>query len=162
MAKDDDKRMAARLRRLQALETKAERKRETRRKIIIGAMVRAAQQSDSEISLRWLHEQIQARTRPDERGLFGLEDKPSASATGVDKAESAAAAPAAPITSRQKNLLTKLVEEHPELVRELGIDPEEPRLDDLSKAKATSLISAVLDRVKGQEPPADGGSPRDA
>ena len=148
-ARDADKRLAERLRRLQTDETKAERKRETRRKIIIGAIVRAAQTSQTDISLRWLEEQIRALKRPDDRALFGLDAEPSADATGADEAERAAA----PITSRQKKLLAKLVEEHPQLARELGVDPDEPELETLGKAKATSLIGAMLDRVNAQAPP---------
>ena len=151
-AKDADKQIAARLRQLQMHETKAERKRETRRKIIIGAIVRAAQMSQTDISLGWLEEQIQALTRPDDRALFGLDAEPSADAAEADKAEPAAARPA-PITARQKQLLAKLVEEHPELAREFGVDPDEPGLEKLGKAKATSLIGAMLDRVNAQAPP---------
>ena len=98
-AKDADKRIADQLRQLQTHEAKAERKRETRRKIIIGAIVRAAQTSQTDISLNWLDEQIQALTRPDDRALFGLDGEPSADA---DEAEPSAARPARPITSRQK------------------------------------------------------------
>ena len=145
-ARDADKRLAERLRRLQTDETKAERKRETRRKIIIGAIVRAAQTSQTDISLRWLDEQIRALKRPDDRALFGLDAEPSADAP-------AAARPALPITSRQKKLLAKLVEEHPQLAREFGVDPDEPELERLGKAKATSLIGAMLDRVNAQAPP---------
>ena len=50
-ARDADKRIVGQLRRLETHEAKAERKRETRRKIILGAIVRAAQQSKSDISL---------------------------------------------------------------------------------------------------------------
>ena len=138
-----------RLRQLQTHETKAERKRETRRKIIIGAIVRAAQTSQTEISLRWLEEQIQALTRSDDRALFGLDLEPSADAADSDNAEPAGA----PITARQKKLLAELVEEHPELAREFGVDPDEPELEKLGKAKATSLIGAMLDRVNAQAPP---------
>ena len=151
-AKDADKRIAAQLRQLQTHETKAERKRETRRKIIIGAIVRAAQTSQTDISLDWLDEQIQALTRPDDRALFGLDRESSADAAEADKAEPAAARPA-PITARQKNLLARLVDEHPELAREFGVDPDEPELEKLGKAKATSLIGAMLDRVNAQAPP---------
>ena len=151
-AKDADKQIADQLRQLQMHETKAERKRETRRKIIIGAIVRAAQTSQTDISLDWLEEQIQALTRPDDRALFGLDLEPSADAAEADKAEPAAARPA-PITARQKKLLAKLVEEHPELAREFGVDPDEPELEALGKAKATSLIGAMLDRVNAQAPP---------
>ena len=150
-AKDADKRIATQLRQLQTHEAKAERKRETRRKIIIGAIVRAAQTSQTDISLDWLDEQIQALTRPDDRALFGLDGEPSADAE-ADKADPAAARPAAPITSRQKKLLVRLVDEHPELARELGVDPGEPELDKLGKAKAASLIDTMLDRVNSQAP----------
>ena len=101
------------------------RKRETRRKIIVGAIVRAAQTSNADISLRWLEAQIQALKRSDDRALFGLDGEPSADATDADKAEPAAARPA-PVTSRQKQLLAKLVEEHPQLARELGVNPTSP------------------------------------
>ena len=149
-AKDADKRIGAQLRQLQTHETKAERKRETRRKIIIGAIVRAAQTSQTDISLDWLEQQIQALTRPDDRALFGLDGKPSADA---DEAEPSAMRPAPPATPRQKQLLAKLVEEHPEFAREFGIDPDEPELDKLGKAKATSLIDAMLDRANAEAPP---------
>ena len=107
-------------------ETKAERKRETRRKIVIGAIVRAAQTSQTDISLGWLEEQIQALTRPDDRALFGLDGEPSADAAEADKAEPAAARPA-PITVRQKQLLAKLVEEHPQLARGVRRRPRRAR-----------------------------------
>ena len=150
--RDADKRLADQLRRLQTHEMKSERKRETRRKIIVGAIVRAAQTSRTDISLRWLEEQIQALKRPDDRALFGLDVEPSADATDADKAEPAAARPA-PITSRQKKLLARLVEEHPQLAREFGVDPDEPELEKLGKAKATSLIGAMLERVNASAPP---------
>ena len=144
-ARDADKRLADRMRQLQTHEMQAERKRETRRKIIIGAIVRAAQTSRTDISLHWLEEQIQALKRPDDRALFGLDGEPSADATDAEKAELAA-----PITPRQKKLLAKLVEEHPQLAREFGVDPDEPGLEKLGKAKATSLIGAMLERVNSQ------------
>ena len=148
-ARDGDKRLADRLRQLQAEEAKRERKRETRRKIVIGAIVRAAQMSQTQISLRWLKEHIYALKRPDDRALFGLDLEPSADATDADKSEP----PATPITSRQKKLLAQLVEEHPRLARELGVNPDEPGLEKLGKAKAGLLIQAVLDRVNPQAPP---------
>ena len=148
-ARDADKRLADLLRQLQTHEAKTERKRETRRKIIIGAIVRAAQISQTDISLGWLEEQIQALTRPDDRALFSLDAEPSADAADSDKTEPAAT----PITSRQKNLLATLVEEHPQLARGFGVNPDEPELEKLSKAKATSLIGAMLDRVNAQAPP---------
>ena len=149
-----DKRLADQLRQLQTHETKAERKRETRRKIIIGAIVRAAQTSQTDISLRWLEEQIKALKRPDDRALFGLDGEPSADPAEAGSAEPAAARPA-PITPRQKKLLATLVEEQPELAREFGVDPDEPELEKLGKAKATSLIGAMLDRVNAQAPPGE-------
>ena len=91
-ARDADKRLADRLRQLQADEAKTERKRETRRKIVIGAIVRAAQMSQTEISLRWLEAQIHALKRPDDRALFGLDLEPSADAAGADKSEPAGCA----------------------------------------------------------------------
>ena len=150
--RDADRLLADRLRRLQTDEAKTERKRETRRKIIIGAIVRAAQTSQTDISLRWLEEQIRALKRPDDRALFGLGAEPSADVTDADKAETAAARPA-PITARQKKLLAKLIEEHPQFARELGVDPDEPGLEKLGKANAASLISAMLDRAKAQAAP---------
>ena len=147
-AKDADKRIADQLRQLQTHEAKAERKRETRRKIIIGAIVRAAQTSQTDISLDWLDEQIRALTRPDDRALFGLDGEPCADPAGADKAE--ATARPAPITARQKQLLAELVEEHPQFARELGVDPDEPGLEQLGKAKAASLIGAILDRANAQ------------
>ena len=154
-ARDVDKRLADQLRQLQTHESKAERRRETRRKIIIGAIVRAAQTSQTDISLPWLEEQILALKRPDDRALFGLDGEPSADATEAGKAEPGAARPA-PITPRQKKLLVTLVEEHPELAREFGVDPDEPGLEKLGKAKATSLIGAMLERVNAQAPPDEG------
>ena len=142
-AKDTDKRLADRLRQLMAEEAKRERKRETRRKIVIGAIVRGAQVSQTEISLGWLEEQIHALKRPDDRTLFGLDPEPSAEEDGSGTAD-------APITARQKRLLGELVEEHPEVVRELGVDPEAPGLEKLDKAKANLLIRAVLERVNPQ------------
>ena len=145
-AKDADKRIADRLRQLQVEEARAERKRETRRKIVIGAIVRGAQMSETEISLGWLEAQIHALKRPDDRALFGLDLEPSADAADADKTEPAGA----PITSRQKKLLAELVEEHPQVARELGVDPDEPGLETLGKEKASFLIQTVLDRVNPQ------------
>ena len=141
-----DKRVADRLRQLQTEEARAERKRETRRKIVIGAIVRGAQMSETEISLGWLEAQIHALKRPDDRALFGLDEEPSADAADVDKTEPAGA----PITARQKKLLAQLVEEHPQVARKLGVNPEEPGLEALDKEKASFLIQEVLDRVNPQ------------
>ena len=147
-AKDADKRLANRLRQLQAEETRAERKRETRRKIVIGAIVRAAQMSETEISLGWLKAQIHTLKRPDDRALFDLDLEPNADAVGADKTEPAGA----PITPRQKKLLAELVAEHPQVAREFGVNPAEPGLETLDKAKAGFLIRGVLDRVNPQAP----------
>ena len=145
-AKDADKRLAERLRQLQVEEAKRERKRETRRKIVIGAIVRAAQVSQTEISLRWLDEQIHGLKRPDDRALFSLDPERSADTDETELTD-------APITARQMKLLGELVEEHPQVVRELGVAPEEPGLDKLDKAKAGLLIQAVLERVNQEARP---------
>ena len=143
-----DKLLADRVRRLEAEEAKRERRRETRRKIVIGAIVRAAQMSETEISLGWLKAKIDALERPDDRALFGLDPALSADAAGTDECEPAGA----PITARQKKLLGELVEEHPHIARDLGVDPGEPGLEKLDKAKAGLLIRALLDRAKPQAP----------
>ena len=147
-ARDVDKRLAERVRQLEAEEAKRERKRETRRKIVIGAIVRGAQLSETEISLGWLEAQIHGLKRPDDRALFGLDSEPSADAAGGGETEP----PDTPITARQKKLLGELVEEHPQFVRELGVNPDAPALEQLDKAKASFVIQAVLDRVKPQAP----------
>ena len=149
-AGEADKRVLDRLRPLQAKETAAERRRDTRRKIVVGSLVLAARKADTEISLRWLENQILALERPHDRRLFDLDD-----ATG-NNGDAAAKKPAAdepaadgpPITARQKGLLARLVEQQPETARELGIDPEEPGLEKLSKSEATPLIGKALDRLK--------------
>ena len=148
-AKDADRRIADRLRQLQAEEVRAERKRETRRKIVIGAIVRAAQMSETEISLRWLEAQIHALKRPDDRALFGLDLEPNANTAGAAGADTTEPA-GSPVTSRQKKLLAQLVEEHPQVARELGVNPDQPGLEALDKAKASVLIRAALDRVNPQ------------
>ena len=125
-ARDGDKRLADRLRQLQAEEAKRERKRETRRKIVIGAIVRAAQMSETEISLRWLEAKIHALERPDDRALFGLDPGAVRRSRGRGHESEPAGAP---ITSRQKKLLAQLVEEHPQFARELGVNPDEPGLE---------------------------------
>ena len=145
-AKDADKRLAERVRHLEAEEAKRERKRETRRKIVIGAIVRGAQLSETEISLRWLDAQIHGLKRPDDRALFGLDAEHSADAAEAEKTEPAAT----PITARQRKLLGELVEEHPHIARDLGVNPGAPELEQLDKAKARFVIQAVLDRVKPQ------------
>ena len=61
-----------------------------------------------------------------------------------------------PSPARQKNLLAKrveLVEEHRQLAREFGVDPDEPEQEEIGKAKATSLIGAMLNRINAQAPP---------
>ena len=150
-AKDADKRIAAQLRELRRTRRKRNGSARPGARSSSGPSC-AAQTSRTDISLDWLDEQIQALTRPDDRALFGLDGSPSAGAD-ADEAEPAAARPAPPITSRQKKLLAKLVEEHPGLAREFGVDPDEPGLEKLGKAKATSLIRAMLDRVNAKAPP---------
>ena len=161
-AEEADKRVLDRLRPLQARETAAERRRDTRRKIVVGSLVLAARKADTEISLRWLENQIQALERPHDRRLFDLDDaagdngddaakKTKPAADGDDaakKTKPAAAGP--PITARQKNLLARLVAQQPETARELGIDPEKPGLEKLSKSEATPLIGKALDRLKAE------------
>ena len=148
-ARTADKQIAERLRQLQAEEARTERKRETRRKIVIGAIVRAAQMSNTEISLGWLDAQIHALKRADDRALFGLDPEPSADSDGADDADKAEPE-GAPITSRQKKLLAQLAREHPQVLRELGVDPDEPGFEALDKGKASFVIQAVLDRVNPQ------------
>ena len=115
-ARSADREIAARVRRLQADEARAERKLETGRKSVFGAIVRGAQMSETEISLGWLEAQIHALKRPDDRALLGLDREPTADGAGVvhgDKVEPAGA----PITTRQKKLLAQPVEEHPQVAR---------------------------------------------
>ena len=141
-----DKRLADRLRQLQAEEARAERKRKTRRKVVIGAIVRGAQMSETEISLGCLEAQIHALKRPNDRALFGLDIEPTADAADANKTEPAGA----PITSRQKTLLAQLVADHPQVTRELGVDPDEPRPEAIDKEKAAYVIREMLDRVNPQ------------
>ena len=154
-AEEADKRVVERLRPLQARETAAERRLDTRRKIVVGSLVLAARKTGTEISLRWLENQIQALERPHDRRLFGLEDAPGDNGDdAAEKTEPAAAGP--PITAKQKGLLARLVEEHPGIARDLGIDPEEPGLEKLGKSEASPLIGKMLDRIKAEGMPAKG------
>ena len=66
-----------------------------------------------------------------------------------------AAATDPPITGKQKDLLARLVEQQPKIAREVGIDIEEPKLEKLTKAKATPLIGKALDRLKNRGRPLD-------
>ena len=148
-AEEADKRVVERLRPLQAKETAAERRLDTRRKIVVGGLVLAARKTDTEISLRWLENQIQALERPHDRRLFGLEDAPGNNGdAAAEKTEPAAAGP--PITAKQKGLLARLVEQQPGIAREFGIDPEKPGLEKLGKNEATPLIGKVLDRLEAK------------
>ena len=152
-AEEADKRVLDRLRPLQARETAAERRRDTRRKIVVGSLVLAARKADTEISLRWLENQIQALERPHDRRLFDLDDAAGDNGDAAKKTKPAADEPAAagpPITARQKNLLARLVEQQPETARELGIDTEKPGLEKLSKSEATPLIGKALDRLEAE------------
>ena len=109
----------------------AERKRETRRKI-----GRAAQTY------------FQALKRSDDRALFGLDavrrrHRPSRQPRGRHRRSRPGRRSCWPGSSRSI----------PELAREFGVDPDEPGLEKLDKAKATSLIGAMLERVNAQAPP---------
>ena len=147
-AKAADKRVLDQLRPLQAKENAAERRLDTRRKIIVGGLVLAARKADAQISLQWLEEQIQALERPHDRRLFGLEDAPGNGDAAAEKTEPAADGP--PITARQKALLARLVEQQPGIARELGLDPEMPGLEKLGKNEARPLIGKALDRLKAE------------
>ena len=61
---------------------------------------------------------------------------------------------AASSSSSLRDALRAKPKEHPQVVRELGLDPDEPGLEKLDKAKAGLLIAEVLDGVK-RPPPAD-------
>ncbi|MDD9984355.1 MAG: hypothetical protein OXU81_23840 [Gammaproteobacteria bacterium] len=50
----------------------------------MGAIVRAAQTSRTDIGLGWLDEQIGALKRPDDRALFGFGAEPSAHPADTD------------------------------------------------------------------------------
>ena len=143
-----DKRILDRLRSLQAKETAAERRRDTRRKIVVGGIVLAAQKSHTEISLQWLEMQIQALERPHDRRLFGPDDARENNGDDAAKKTKPATATAPPITDKQKGLLARLVEQQPEIAREIGIDPEEPGLEKLTKNEASPLIGKALERFK--------------
>ena len=114
----------------------------------LGGIVLAARKSKTEISLRWLEEQIHALNRPDHQRLFDLEVATDNHGTDAAKMTESAAATDPPITVKQKDLLARLVEQQPKIAREVGIDIEEPKLEKLTKAKATPLIGKALDRLK--------------
>jgi len=144
-----DKRVLDQLRPLRAKENAAERRLDTRRKIVVGGLVLAARKADTQISLQWLEEQIQALERPHDRRLFGLDDAPGNNGDAAEeKKEPAADGP--PITAKQKALLARLVEQQPGIARELGIDPEKPGLEKLGKNEASPLIGKALDRLKAE------------
>ena len=147
-AEEADKRVLDQLRPLRAKENAAERRLDTRRKIVVGGLVLAARKADTQISLQWLEAQIQALERPHDRRLFGLDDAPGNGDAAAKKTEPAADGP--PITARQKALLARLVEQQPGIARELGIDPEKPGLEKLGKNEASPLIGKALDRLKAK------------
>ena len=132
-ARDADKRLADRLRQLQAEEAKRERKRETRRKIVIGAIVRAAQMSETEISLGWLEAKIHALERPDDRApLRSRSREPSAEAAerGQERAGGLRRSPPGrrscwPSSSRSIR----------GIARQVGVDPDEPGLEALGQSE---------------------------
>ena len=148
-ARAADKRVLDQLRPLQAKENAAERRLDTRRKIVVGGLVLAARKADTQISLQWLEAQIHALERPHDRRLFGLDDAPGNGDAAAKKTEPAADE-GSPITARQKALLARVVEQQPEIARELGIDPEEPGLEKLGKNEARPLIGKALDRLKAE------------
>ena len=84
--RDADRILADRLRRLQTDETKSEHKRETRRRIIIGAIVRAAQESQTDISHGWLEEQIRAQKRPAAPSSVSMRSRPPTPPTRTSRA----------------------------------------------------------------------------
>ena len=148
-ADEADKRILDQLRPLQAKENAAERRLDTRRKIVVGGLVLAARKADTQISLQWLESQIHALERPHDRRLFGLDDATGSNGdAAAEKTKPAADGP--PITARQKALLARLVEQQPAIARELGIDPEEPGLEKLGKNEASPLIGKALDRLKAE------------
>ena len=157
-AAEADKRDADRLRFLEVKQAAVERKRDTRRKIVLGSMVLAARESETEVSLAWFEEQIQALKRPHDRRLFGLEETPAAD-NGTTPAEETVDSPD-PITDQRKDLLATLVTDHPKLALEIGINPDKPELEQLSKTKATQLIGAVGDQLPKPQEPIGGWKPR--
>ena len=150
-AAEADKRDADRLRFLEVKQAAVERKRDTRRKIVVGGIVLAAQKSHTEISLQWLEMQIQALERPHDRRLFGPDDARENNGDDAAKKTKPATATAPPITDKQKGLLARLVEQQPEIAREIGIDPEEPGLEKLTKNEANPLIGKALERLKTED-----------
>ena len=119
--------------------------------IVVGGIVLAAQKSHTEISLQWLEMQIQALERPHDRRLFGPDDARENNGDDAAKKTKPATATAPPITDKQKGLLARLVEQQPEIAREIGIDPEEPGLEKLTKNEANPLIGKALERLKTED-----------
>ena len=64
------------------------------------------------------------------------------------------------ITDQRKDLLATLVTDHPKLALEIGINPDKPELEQLSKTKATQLIGAVGDQLPKPQEPIGGWKPR--
>lgn len=96
-------------------------------------------------------EEFQQDPAPESETEVSLEETPTDNGNADAKKTNPAADPAEPpITARQKDLLGKLVEQQPELARELGINPDKPELEKLSKRTATPLIGKTLDRLKDQ------------
>lgn len=98
--RDADAKRAAekrRLTRLQKLESEADRKRDARRKILIGAVVETWAHRTSKPGsdrVKWLHELLDAElTRADDRTLFGLAPRDEAN-DGASPAAVPAAVPA--------------------------------------------------------------------
>ena len=64
------------------------------------------------------------------------------------------------ITDQQKDLLARLVTDHPKVAHELGINPDKPELEQLSKTKATQLIRAARDQLPKPQEPIGGWKPK--
>ena len=89
--------------------------------------------------------------RPHDRRLFGPDDARENNGDDAAKKTKPATATAPPITDKQKGLLARLVEQQPEIAREIGIDPEEPGLEKLTKNEANPLIGKALERLKTED-----------
>ena len=146
-AAEDDKKIADRIREIQKGEAKAERRRQNQRKYVVGAWVLDAVKSNTEISLAWYNDKVADLTRKDQRELFNLEpleDGPNGNA-GADTADDAAVVPT-PITANQKDWLQRLVDQQPELAKQLGVQAR-ASLENLGKNKASEFIATATDRL---------------
>ena len=94
---------------------------------------------------------------PRARVKIGFDRTPSDN--GTTAAEKADDSPDL-ITDQQKDLLARLVTDHPKVAHELGINPDKPELEQLSKTKATPLIRAALDQLPKPQEPIGGWKPK--